>query len=132
MTVQRGDRACRFIEWRPWAQPNNSLLGHCTIAFTRRWIVNAVSVFQHADGSLSVGVPNAAQLDAEGRIKLKAGKRQYAPVLSFETAEARDRWQRMVLAALAAGLKPQRHRNAKARKSSCGSDRTEARHERRR
>jgi hypothetical protein len=83
------------------AFPNPSLIGHCAIAFAGGWIVNAVPVFRRGDGSLSVGVPNAAQLDAEGRIKLKDSKRQYVAVLAFETTEARERWQRMILAALA-------------------------------
>jgi hypothetical protein len=59
-------------------------------------------VFRGADGSLSVGVPNAAQLDGEGRVKLKPdGKRDYKSIISFETTEGRERFQRLVLAALA-------------------------------
>jgi hypothetical protein len=46
--------------------------------------------------------PNAPEADAEGRIKLRDGKKQYWPVLTFETPEARERWQRLVLGALAA------------------------------
>jgi hypothetical protein len=96
------DRTCRLVEWKPWSLPNNSLTGHCSVAFAGGWMVHAIPVFRRADGSLSVGVPNAAQLDAEGRIKQRDGKRQYTAVLSFETTEARERWQRLVLAALAA------------------------------
>jgi hypothetical protein len=103
VTVQRGDRACRLIEWRPWAQPNNSLLGHCAVAFAGGWVVHAIPVFRRADGSLSVGVPNAAQLDTEGRIKQRDGKRDYKNILTFETTEARERWRHLVLGALAAG-----------------------------
>jgi hypothetical protein len=47
------------------------------------------------------GVPNSAQLDAEGRIKIRDGKKQYTSVVTFETAEARERSRRLVLAALA-------------------------------
>jgi hypothetical protein len=37
--------------------------------------LHQVPVFRRGDGSLSVGVPNAAQIDNEGRVKLKNGKR---------------------------------------------------------
>jgi hypothetical protein len=77
--------------------------GHASVAFAGGWVVHGIPVFRRADSSLSVGVPNAAQLDAEGRIKQRDGKRDYKSILSFETAEGRERWQRMVLGALAAG-----------------------------
>jgi hypothetical protein len=63
---------------------DHNLIGHCVVAFGGGWVVHGIPVFRRADGSLSVGVPNAAQL------------------LSFETTEARERWRRMVLGALAA------------------------------
>ena len=65
--------------------------------------MHGIPVFRRGDGSLSVGVPNAAQLDSEGRIKQRDGKRDYKSILTFETTDARERWQRMVLAALADG-----------------------------
>jgi hypothetical protein len=89
------------VEWKPWSAPNNPLIGHCSIVFAGGWLVHSIPVFRRTDGTLSVGVPNAAQLDTDGRVKLRDGKRQYTPVLSFESAEARERWQRMVLGALA-------------------------------
>jgi hypothetical protein len=102
LTLPRTDRACRLIECKPWPFDNPSLIGHCTVAFSGGWVVHAIPVFRRADGSLSVGVPNAAQLDAEGRIKQRDGKRDYKSILTFETTEARERWQRLVLGALAA------------------------------
>ena len=69
VTLQRAGRACRLVEWKPWSQPNNSLLGHCAVAFAGGWVVHAIPVFRRVDGSLSVGAPNAAQLDTDGRIK---------------------------------------------------------------
>jgi hypothetical protein len=99
----RSERACRLVAWKPWPFPNNSLIGHCAVAFAGGWVVHDIPVFRRADDTLSVGVPNTAQLDGEGRIKLKDGKRQYTSVLSFETAEGRARWKRLVLGALAAG-----------------------------
>ena len=101
LVVPRTERSCRLVEWKPWSQPNPSLLGHCAIAFAGGWVVHSIPVFRRGDSSLSVGVPNAAQLDAEGRIKQRDGKRDYKSILTFETTEARDRWQRAVLAALA-------------------------------
>jgi hypothetical protein len=100
LTLQRTESACRLVEWKPWSQPNPSLIGHCAVAFAGGWVVHAIPVFRRGDGSLSIGVPNAAQLDAEGRIKQRDGKRDYKSILSFETADARERWRRMVLAAL--------------------------------
>jgi hypothetical protein len=102
--VPRTDPACLLTEWKPWPHPNNSLLGHATVAFAGGWVVSAIPAFRRADNSISVGVPNVPQLDAVGRVRLKPdGKRDYRPVISFQTPEARERWQRMVLAALAVG-----------------------------
>jgi hypothetical protein len=86
---------------RPERTP--SLLGRCAIMFSGGWCISGIPVFRRADGTLSVGVPNAVQLDTDGRIKQRDGKRQYTAVLSFEATEARERWQRLVLGALAAG-----------------------------
>src|SRR5262245_28359101 len=104
LTTGHAERACRVIEWKPWPFPNNALVGHATVNFSG-WIVHRVPVFRRGDGSLSAGAPNAAEVDGDGRIKLRDGKKCYSPVVSFETADARERWQRMVLAALdAAGI----------------------------
>jgi hypothetical protein len=100
LTVARTERTCRLVEWKPWSQPNPSLVGHCAVAFFGGWVVHSIPTFRRSDGSLSVGVPNAAQLDTNGHIKLRDGKRDYKSILTFETAAARERWQRMVLAAL--------------------------------
>jgi hypothetical protein len=97
---RRAERTCRLVQWIPWPFPNPSLLGHCAIAFAGGWVVHQIPVFRSKDG-LSVGVPNAAQIDSDGRIKLRDGKKQYTSVLTFETAEAKARWGRMVLGALA-------------------------------
>jgi hypothetical protein len=97
---RRAERSCRLIEWKPWPFENPSLLGHCSIAFAGGWVVHQIPVFRSKDG-LSVGVPNAAQIDGDGRVKLRDGKKQYTSVLTFETAEAKARWGRMVLGALA-------------------------------
>jgi hypothetical protein len=95
------ERPCRVVDWKAWPFDNPSLIGHATVSFSG-WTVQQV---RRGDGSLSVGVPNAAQIDSEGRVKLKDGKRQYTTVLTFETDEARERWLRAVLAALvAAGI----------------------------
>jgi hypothetical protein len=99
---RRAERSCRLVQWAPWPFPNPALLGHCSVAFAGGWVVHQIPVFRGKDG-LSVGVPNAAQIDSDGRIKLRDGKRQYAAVLSFETGEGRERWRRLVLGALAAG-----------------------------
>jgi hypothetical protein len=94
------------VEWKPWPFDNPSLIGHATIAFAGGWVINAIPVFKRSDGSISAGVPSLPTLDGEGRVKLKPdGKRDYHAVISFESGEARERWQRLVLGALdAAGI----------------------------
>jgi hypothetical protein len=97
---RRTERACRLVQWSP-VDNNPSLIGRATIAFAGGWIVSAIPIFRRGDGSLSAGVPSSAQLDADGHIKVRDGKRQYVSVIFFETAEAKARWARMVLGALA-------------------------------
>jgi hypothetical protein len=103
---RRTERSCRLLQWTP-VENNPSLIGRATIAFAGGWVVVGIPIFRRAGGSLSAGVPNSAQLDAEGRVKVRDGKRQYTSILTFETAEAKARWQRAVLAALSdAGIGP--------------------------
>lgn len=98
----RAERACRLIQWQPWPGTNSSLLGHATVSFSG-WVVHKVPVFRKGDGTtLSVGTPSAPEIDSQGRVKERDGKRQYWAVITLENAEAKDRWQRSVLAALAA------------------------------
>ena len=43
-----------------------------------------------------------AATDRDGKIKLKPdGKNWYGKIITFETTEARERWQRMIQTALA-------------------------------
>jgi hypothetical protein len=102
--VAREARVARLVDWKPWPFDNPSLIGHATVAFWGGWVVAAIPIFRKGDGSLSAGVPNEAQLDGDGRVKLKPdGKRSYSAIITFETADGRARWQRAVLGALAAG-----------------------------
>jgi hypothetical protein len=99
---RHAERTCRLMQWTPWPFPNPSLIGHCSIAFAGGWVVHRIPVFRKADGSLSAGTPDAADVDRDGRIKLKPdGKKSYGKVITFETNEARERWQRMIQVALA-------------------------------
>lgn len=105
--ASRPDRPCRLVEWKPWALDNPSLCGHATISFSG-WTVHRVPLFRGRDGQLSVGSPSAPEIDVAGRVRTNdAGKRQYWPLLTFETKEAKARFERAVLAALAdAGVVP--------------------------
>jgi hypothetical protein len=97
---RRAESSCRLLEWKPWPFENPSLLGHATVAFSGGWVVHRIPVFRKG-GSISVGAPDAADVDGDGRIKLKPdGKKSYGKVITFETTEARERWQRMIQAAL--------------------------------
>jgi hypothetical protein len=96
--------AARVIEWKPWPFDNPSLIGHCAVAFAGGWVVHDIPVFRTGEGGVSAGTPTMAQLDGEGRVKLKPdGKRDYKSVFSFESNDARQRWRTMIAAALAAG-----------------------------
>jgi hypothetical protein len=106
-SVPRSDPPCRLVEWKPWPFSNPSLLGHCTVAFAGGWVVHKIPIFRTKDGSISCGVPNAAEIDGEGRIKERDGKKQYISLISFEGGEAKERWRRSILGALAtAGIVP--------------------------
>jgi hypothetical protein len=99
---RRIESSCRLIEWKPWPFENPSLIGHCSVAFAGGWQVHRIPVFRKGDGSISVGAPDAAEVDGDGRIKLKLdGKKSYWKVITFETNEAKARWSRMILGALA-------------------------------
>jgi hypothetical protein len=80
-------RCARLVRYEPWRLPDTSLIGHCSIAFPGGWVVHGIPVFRHADGGLLVGVP-------DGR---------YAKVISFETPEARIRWNTTIIRALRVG-----------------------------
>jgi hypothetical protein len=100
LTTERAARTCRVVLWTPWPFPNASLIGHVTIAFAGGWVVHKVPVFRKADDSLSIGTPSAAEIDADGKVRLRDGKRDYKSVITFENAAARERWQHTILAAL--------------------------------
>jgi hypothetical protein len=58
-----------------------SLVGHASIGFAGGWTVHRVPVFRGKNGDLSAGVPSVPELDAEGRIKERDGKRLYSAVI---------------------------------------------------
>jgi hypothetical protein len=91
-----------MTDWKPWLLGTSSLVGHVSVDFSG-WVIHRVPVFRKADGSLSVGTPSAPEIDADGHVRMRDGKRQYWPVITLENNEARERWQRAILAALAAG-----------------------------
>jgi len=120
VTPARADTRCQLVDWKPWPFENPSLLGHATVSFSG-WVVNRTPVFRNRDGGLSVGSPSAPEIDAEGHIRINdVGKKQYWPLLTFETKEAKDRFERMGLGALAAAgiADPDRRRSG-----PMGSDR---------
>ena len=106
-TTTSQPRACRLVEWRPWPfTDRSSLLGHASVAFTGGWVVHRIPIFRGDGGGLSIGVPQAADVDAEGRVKLRPdGKRSYQAILSFEGRDPKRRWQDAIIGALlAAGI----------------------------
>jgi hypothetical protein len=94
----------RLVQYQP---PNASLIGLAKIDFNG-WVVARIPIFRRNDGSLSVGAPNAPEVDLDGRQRLRAdGKRQFWAVVTFADRAAKERWERSVLTALAsAGVDP--------------------------
>jgi hypothetical protein len=100
---QPGERIARLVEWKPTTGQSGALIGKATICFAGGWTISGIPVFQGADG-LSVGTPDAPLVDRDGvQLRDENNKRRYGKIVSFSTAEARKRWQILVLAALAAG-----------------------------
>jgi hypothetical protein len=100
-TTPRAERACVLIGWKPWPFGNSGLLGHADLHFSG-WVIHRVPVFRKGTG-LSVGAPSGPEIDSEGRVRLRDGKKQYWPVITFANGAAKDRWSRTILDALAAG-----------------------------
>jgi hypothetical protein len=89
------------VQWTP-VDNNPSLIGRATVAFAGGWVVHRIPVFRKGDGSISVGAPDAADVDRDGQIRKKPdGKKSYHRIITFESSEAKARWDRMVLGALA-------------------------------
>jgi len=94
MQSPRDDRPCRLIDWKPWPFENPSLIGHCSVAFAGGWVVHQIrSCAARMAWASACRTPR--KIDSEGRIKVRDGKKQYTSVLTFETAEGRERWRRM-------------------------------------
>jgi hypothetical protein len=95
-------RVARLIRWDP-ADGNPSLVGRATIAFSGGWIVNSIPVFRRTDGSLSAGPPSIPIVGTDGVHQRDAdsGKKRYAAVITFADADAKRRWDRTVVTALA-------------------------------
>jgi hypothetical protein len=89
-------RIARLIEWKPW-NGNTSLIGHYSIDFE----AGRVPIFKTKAGSLSAGVPNAASIGTDGRVKIKPdGSRAYEATVTFQGADAKERWSNAIVTAL--------------------------------
>jgi hypothetical protein len=99
--VREPGSGARLVEFKPWPYENAHLIGHVTVDFSG-WVVHRIPVFRKGDGTLSVGVPNAPEVDTEGRQRLRDGKRAYWALITF-SGDGKARWERSVLAALDAG-----------------------------
>jgi len=98
--AQPFDRPC-LLERKPWPFGNPALIGHASVSFNG-WTVHRISMFRRADGRLTVGTPNAAEIYSDGRIRQRGGKKQCRSLMTLEGTGAHEQWQRGVLAALAA------------------------------
>lgn len=99
----RRPAGCRLTEWKP-VDGNPALVGRCTVCFQGGWIVSAIPIFRRADNTLSAGTPSSPVLDPNGvQLRDENGKRRYSAIITFETKEARSRWNDAILAALSEG-----------------------------
>lgn len=99
----RRTTVCRLLEWKPISD-NPSLVGRCTVCFSGGWIVSGIPIFRRGDGTLSAGTPSVPLLDPNGvQLRDETGKRRYSAIITFETREARSRWNDAILAALSEG-----------------------------
>jgi hypothetical protein len=106
--AERRERGpARLVKWEPWTLPNPSLLGHATVDF-HGWQIAGIPIFRTTKlGGVSVGVPNAAVVKDGKQVEDERGKRRWNAVVTFANREARERWDRTVLQAIAdAGLEP--------------------------
>jgi len=96
----RSERQCKLIEWKPF--DSGALIGKATIAFQGGWIVSNVPIFRGRDGTLTAAGPDAPLVDSTGaQLRDADGKRRYTKIITFADRDARERWNRTVLAALA-------------------------------
>jgi hypothetical protein len=99
--VSRPAPVARLVTWRPAPRPSGALHGYATVDFNG-WCVADIQIFRDADGALSAGVPGVPDLDANGKQRERDGKKQWRQIISFTAPDGRGRWQRAVLAAVAA------------------------------
>jgi hypothetical protein len=92
-----------LASWTPWPHGvGGSLAGHADVDFSG-WIVKAIPIFRKGDGTFSAGVPTMPEVDRDGiQLRDQNGKRRYGSLVRF-SGDGKERWQRIVLEALAAG-----------------------------
>jgi hypothetical protein len=105
-TVAQASRVAAAVltEWKPISPPRGTLLGYASVRFAGGWIVSAIPIFNRDGGGLSAGVPRQPQIGADGKVRVgEDGKQQWKSIISFDSGDARRRWDQSVLGALAAG-----------------------------
>ena len=87
-------------DWKPLT--SGSLRGFVTISMPSGMIVREVSVYA-TNGKVWAKPPSKPMIDRNGCVMLDdAGKRRYAQIIEFSSAEIRHRWSEAVVAALLA------------------------------
>jgi hypothetical protein len=101
----------KLADWRPMTGDSGNLIGYAAITLPAPLdgvVITNIPIFRDAEtGAWLVGQPAQAQIDAAGRVRLRGGRRQYNPIVSFATRAARENWRVIVLTALfEAGVGP--------------------------
>ena len=87
-------------DWKPLRK--GSLRGFVTVSMPSGMTVHEVSIMQ-SNGRAWASPPSKPMIDRNGCVMLDdAGKRRYAQIIEFASAEIRHRWSEAVIAALLA------------------------------
>jgi hypothetical protein len=96
----------KLVSW--WAASGDStLVGYAAIALPAPFdgiVIGQIPAFRDPEtGAWNVGQPMQWQIDGTGKVKVFNGVRQHQKIITFQNREARERWRRIVLQAMADG-----------------------------
>jgi hypothetical protein len=101
---RQGSSVAKLLRWAPLTDNPSALIGRANIGFAGGWQINNIPIFRTRDGRLSAGTPSTPLLTSDGvHMRDADNKKRYLPIVSFETNEARGRWNTTIITALREG-----------------------------